>query len=224
MSRKCDNCGFQNFDDSSKYCSRCGSTLAEPIKKPSTNSFNQAIDFDQIPPKKESQLGQQIRKAIKYYLLICGFAILVIFIFIFVMVSVYPPNYTPPPPTPTPTPTIDPNAFRTAIPTPIPTPTAKIPPKFSRGDIVTFDPVTSKTTSLYIVLDYELAADDYHVTFIYRNDDGSWGHWTLLSGDYYFLRHKFEDGMWVYGHIDPDKVPCGPLGKDPDSVMFCQDH
>ena len=118
----------------------------------------------------------------------------------------------------------DPNAFRTAVPTPIPTPTGKIPPKYSRGDILTYEPVTAKTTFLWIVLDYTSYDDNYHATHIYRNDDGSWGHWTLLSGDYYFPRQKFEEGMWIYGHIDPDQVPCGPLGKDPDSVMFCQDH
>jgi hypothetical protein len=117
-----------------------------------------------------------------------------------------------------PTPSIP---FITAIPTPIPTPTGEIAPKFSRGDIVTYEQVTQKTNKLYIVLDYETADDDYYTSFIYRNDDGSWGHWTLISPDLYFPREKFEKGMWVYGHIDPDQVPCGEFNHDPDSVMFC---
>jgi len=121
----------------------------------------------------------------------------------------------------------DPNAFRTAIPTtptPLPTPTSKPVPKFGRGDIVAYKPVTQETESLYIVLDYDSKNDGYDVTFIHRNDDGSWGHWTFTSTDYYFEREKFEKNYkapdtWIYGHIDPDQVNCEQL-KDPDAVKF----
>ena len=116
---------------------------------------------------------------------------------------------------------INPNAFRTEVPTPIPTPTVKPPPKFVRGDIVTDEQVTTDTKSLYMVLDYDSNSDWYHVSHIYRNDDGSWGHWTLLSKDFYFPRDSFEKGEWVYGHIDPNQVQCGELNDDPDSVQFC---
>jgi len=121
----------------------------------------------------------------------------------------------------------DPNAFRTAIPTtptPLPTPTSKPVPKFGRGDIVAYKPVTQETESLYIVLDYDSKNDGYDVTFIHRNDDGSWGHWTFTSTDYYFEREKFEKNYkapdtWIYGHIDPDTVSC-EIPKDPDAAKF----
>lgn len=124
----------------------------------------------------------------------------------------------------------DPNAFRTAKPTTPtlpPTPTAKISPKFSKGDIVAYEPVTIETKSLYIILDYDSKNDGYDVTFIHRNDDGSWGHWTFTSTDHYFARDSFEKNYgkpdtWIYGHIDPDQVHCEApkTEQDPDFAKW----
>ena len=117
----------------------------------------------------------------------------------------------------------DPNAFRTAkptTPTSPPTPTAKIPPKFTRGDILTFKPVTADDKILYIILNYDSIKDGYDVTYIHRNDDGSWGHWYYGSRDIYFSRTDMEaHGIYVYGHIDPDQIHCEQL-KGPDAAEF----
>jgi len=185
----------------------------------------QPKDKGQIPQKRSA--GELIAKGINYYILICG--VLIVGLFIIGSILMYAgviktdptPSYTIPI-TPK-----DPNAFRTAIPktqTPLPTPTAKPIPHFSRGDIVAYEPVTSDTDNLYIILDYDSKNDGYDTTFIYRNDDGSWGHWTWQSNDYFFEREKFEKNYgkpdtWIYGHIDPDQVHC-EQPKDPDAAKF----
>jgi hypothetical protein len=207
MLRKCSNCGLRTVDDHLKHCARCGTT------------FPGLSDERQIPSENGSLGKETATKGIHVYRVFYGFAI-VAFIILTFMISfdyyqVSPPKNSP---------ATDRDGLRTAVPTPLPTPTAKILPKFSRGDILTYEPVTAQTTFLWIVLDYDQASGDYHTSHIYRNDDGSWGHWTIFSGDYYLPVQKSEEGMWIYGHLDPHLVTCGELNHDPNSVMFCQDH
>ena len=83
MSRTCDKCGFQNLDDSSKYCSRCGLTLAEHIKKPSTNSLPHGKD--------ENSTCQWIAKGIFYYIVISGVIVVGLIIIVGIW-SIVAPN------------------------------------------------------------------------------------------------------------------------------------
>ena len=103
MSRTCDKCGFQNLDDSSKYCSRCGSTLAEPIKKPSTNSLPQVNDEGQFPKKNSG--CQWIAKGIFYYIVISGVIVVGLIIIVGIW-SIVAPNEFSKTTSPTPIPTI----------------------------------------------------------------------------------------------------------------------
>jgi hypothetical protein len=222
MAKFCQECGSKINDEKSVFCKNCEMKLnAELPKKPSINSFTQPKDEGQIP--KNNSTGEIITKAIFYYVLIGGVAVVVCIIFAAIMsaTGAWPNQLTTSPAMPI-TPT-DPNAFRTAVPTPptpLPTPTTKIGPKFSRGDILTFKPVTKDDQILYIILNYDSVKDGYDATFIHRNDDGSWGHWYYRSVDMYFSRTDMEaHGIYVYGHIDPDQVHCEEL-KDPDAAEF----
>jgi len=228
MAKTCKMCHSVYDDDEVIFCKYCGTKVtAEP--SPSTNSSTQVKDEGQIPPKKGSELQGKIVTGCYYYILISG---IVVVLCIAIAAVGYtfsnnsPSNSANPQIIASPSPLNDPNAFRTALPTtptPIPTPTLKKSPRFVKGDIVTWEPVTSETKSLYIVLSYSEPMDSYTVTFIHRNDDGSWGYWTVTSIDYYFPRENFENEngveLWVYGHINPDQVPCEEF-KDPDAAKF----
>lgn len=228
MAKVCKKCHNVYDDDEVIFCKYCGTKVVSDLS-PSTNSLTQIKDEGQIPPKKGSDLQGKIVTGCFYYILISGIVVVLCIIIAAVgyTFSNNPQsNSVNPQIIATPTSLNDPNAFRTAIPTtptPNPTPTLKKSPRFVKGDIVTWESVTSKTKSLYIVLSYSEPMDTYTVTFIRRNDDGSWGHWDYASIDYFFPREKFEkaDGvdLWVYGHIDPDKVSCEEL-KDPDAAKF----
>jgi len=209
MAKICQACGISIVNGSGLFCDKCEAENLDTKLGVVVASEN----------KKESTLNS----AIKWGAICCGGLILlcVISAFIFGMSGNVPSASSNP---------NDPNAFRTAMPTtptPLPTPTVKQLPKFSRGDIVTYEPVTSKTDSLYIILNYDSKNDGYDTTFIHRNDDGSWGHWTFTSTDFYFEREKFEKNYnapdtWIYGHVDPNQIHCEPPkpGQDPDFAKF----
>ncbi len=210
MTRHCHKCGTQIIDTNSVFCKTCGAKLLENRSEPLGSIPPAILQTGSNPPSKGKINNKPLPPI--FWIFLIGSAIICILI----LLSVSGGSQS----TPTPAP-INPNAFRTAGPTTLPTPTIKSSPKFVRGDIVTDEQVTGSTDRLYTILSYDYSADEYHTTFIFRNNDGSWGHWTMLSWDLYFPRDKFEEGMWVYGNINPTQVPCGELNNDPDSVKFC---
>ncbi|NYT00849.1 MAG: rhodanese-like domain-containing protein [Methanocellales archaeon] len=98
-----------------------------------------------------------------------------------------------PPPVPTPTPTPKTTPTPTPKPTPIPTPTlTPLPnPKYVAGDIVAEGPTDQD--GLPTIVSYDKNTDQYEVSFIFKNEDGNWGHFLNESTDWH-------DREYVEGH------------------------
>jgi hypothetical protein len=60
---------------------------------------------------------------------------------------------------------------------PVPPAPTDTGPRYAEGDIIA-TPSTATASSLFLILDYDAAADEYTRAFIEKNADGTWGHRT----------------------------------------------
>ena len=104
-------------------------------------------------------------------------------------------------PMPTSTPTSSPS------PTPSPTPTSLPEPKYDPGDIIAEKPIDKYC--LMTIISYDDYTDEYEVNYIFRNRDGSWGH--FVDDDTSWLSREFVEEYHpiLIAHVDLSTITIG---------------
>jgi hypothetical protein len=91
-------------------------------------------------------------------------------------------------------------------PTVTPVPTTTVPAKYVPGDIIAMTPAPTDQ-ALYVILNYDRSTDQYTRQLLYKNADGTWGHFVNNESE------KVERTLvetvypWKISHIQISAIP-----------------
>jgi len=104
----------------------------------------------------------------------------------------------------------------TSAATPVPTPSSGV--KYVAGDIIAKTD-TGSEQQLYVITKYDAAADKYERAWIYKNSDGSWGHFVDSKTDK--SPRAIVEKVYPYkvGHVTVSAIPVVTLTVAPAATL-----